>query len=265
MAHMVLLQVVNKTAACPASAWLFASWLMLVHGTCVHADSPGEIDRLVSRWVALEQQRTALQRNWRERQRAAELQLTLLQQETSTLTRFLDSEERDLGDVDARRSQVTAEQSEIESRQDRLEQDLPKWTGRLEAMRDRLPPPMRELWVQARVEVADSEAPLTQRLTALLKLLSDLADFDRRIALHRATMDIDGRRLQVEQVYLGLSHGWYLTADNASAGAGRATAEGWRWQHDALQAADREALRELIEASRSSAVAELISLPIKLR
>ena len=243
-----------------------------------------EIDQLVGRWVALEQQRMALQSNWRDRERAGELQLALLKQESATLSTFLDREERDLGDVDARRNEMTAEQSEFERRQSELAALLPAWAGRIEGMSHRLPPPLQSLWTESSERLAASAAAaagtagvasgaaapggagsVTEQLTELLKLLSDVADFGRRIALHRDTMEINGKTVQTEQVYLGLSQGWYLTADDALAGAGRSTPDGWVWEHGVLDETDRAELRRLIDASRSPTATELVTLPITLK
>jgi hypothetical protein len=42
------------------------------------------------------------------------------------------------------------------------------------------------------------------------------------------TLD-DGRDHVVKQVYLGVSHGWYVTADQRFAASGIAGGDGWTW------------------------------------
>ena len=39
----------------------------------------------------------------------------------------------------------------------------------------------------------------------------------------------DGQDHVAKQVYLGLSHGWYITADQSFAAAGKPGPDGWLW------------------------------------
>ena len=61
----------------------------------------------------------------------------------------------------------------------------------------------------------------SEKLQLVLNLLSQLDDFQQKVTLHETVMTLaDGQEYLVKQVFLGLSHGWYVTADRGHAAAG---------------------------------------------
>jgi hypothetical protein len=70
----------------------------------------------------------------------------------------------------------------------------------------------------------------------------------------------DGRDYIVQQVYLGLSHGWYVTADGRFAASGMASPEGWQWT--ALD--DGGQIAAIVGILERRFDAELVSVPLSL-
>ena len=101
-------------------------------------------------------------------------------------------------------------------------------------------------------------------------------EFDQRVAINKATIELpvagqeSTRSVRVTQVYLGLTQGWYLSEDASEYGYGRATALGWKWwsnqeaESELGQELDSKEIKTLISIMENPALAELVSLPVKL-
>lgn len=231
---------------------------------CVPAVAPGagigaEVDALVGRWSAIERQRSELDADWRERRVAGERQQALLEREKADLERLIEQRAAVEDDVSARRGELLAEQESLEADAAVLTAALPPVVKRLEALLPRLPPPLRAL-CQAELDNAAAAADTSGELRSVLALLDALAEFDQRIALHETQMPIGVATVEVQQVFIGLSHGYYVSRGDTLAGVGHSTPEGWRWGDPA--GASPAAVRRLVDAQRSRGRLELLALPV---
>lgn len=224
-----------------------------------------EADALVRRWVTLEQQRSALKDEASRREARAEAQLRLLEREEEELRRFIARAQEEDAGQDARRSELLAEQRALEAVARTLEERLPALLQRARDLRDRLPPPLAATWEKELAAVAEDDAPVNERLTALLAVLDQARAFADRIAVHQGVLEVDGAPLEVEQVYLGPARGWYVSADRRRVAAGRATPSGWRWERPDDPTGLAADVVELLEANRRAAALELVEIPVDLR
>ena len=243
--------------------------LTFLTGILPAAASAEETDRetaeaLVSRWLAVEQQRSAIRSNWAERQSLGRSQLSLLEKEEATLRRFLTEANSAEAESDARRAELLAEQSRLEEESAALEEALPFLSDRMETLQRRLPPPLALLWEDSMPDLLDTDAGNSQRLAALLKILRQSVDWQQRIPVHRTLMAIQGREVLVDQVYLGLAHGWYVSLDGALAGRGYATRDEWVWEEpvDTGSTLGGDLLR-LIEKNKAPD-GRLVALPMSI-
>ncbi len=62
------------------------------------------------------------------------------------------------------------------------------------------------------------------------------------------------------QVYLGLSHGWYVTADQRFAGVGMASADGWQW----TPPPDAAPIAKIVHILEQRVTPELVSIAFEL-
>jgi hypothetical protein len=118
-----------------------------------------------------------------------------------------------------------------------------------------------DAWEQDLPRLDDVLLTASEKLQVVLELLGELDDFQQKITVHETVMTLgDGQEYLVKQVYLGLSHGWYVTADQQYAAAGSATIDGWQWT----------AVDEGSAISRIAAILErrenpvLVSIPVQL-
>ncbi|MBV1910646.1 MAG: DUF3450 domain-containing protein [Kangiellaceae bacterium] len=110
----------------------------------------------------------------------------------------------------------------------------------------------------------------SEKLDKLLSLLNKINQFEQRVALHQTTMQLTGSKnqgetieVQVDQVYLGTSQGWYISKDGRFWGAGNSGKQGWQWRHQDTDV-DVSELRQTVKMLTDPASATLVSLPINI-
>lgn len=238
--------------------------LLLLFGSCAalaQDDPAGEIETLSLQWTSLERQRNLLESNWRDEQPVLEQQLALLEREREALSDFLEQTETAQDNVEERRLEILGQQSVLEQRQASLEQELEATVIQVQNLYRQLPPPMLSAWEERLPELQAEFLTTSERLQVLLEMLGDLDDFDRRLSLHEEVMTLqDGQEHLVSQVYLGLSHGWYVSANGLYAGAGHPGVNEWRWQ----SSNEPETISRVIAILERRRNAEFVALSIEL-
>lgn len=225
-------------------------------------DDPVEdIHQLTLQWTGLEHQKDILRKNWRGDKPVLEQQLSLLEREIQELNRFLKESAQDQDEVEQRRLELLEQQTRLEQEQAALERSLRQAIIRLKALHVQLPPPLVKGWEE---ELPHLEEPLltgSEKLQLVLNLLSQLDDFQQKVTLNETVMTLaDGQEYLVKQVFLGLSHGWYVTADQNHAAAGIVDPDGWQW----TPVTYGERIARIIAILERRMNPELITIPLQL-
>lgn len=193
-------------------------------------DPVQEVDALTQQWTSLEHQKDELRAEWRTQQPVLAQQLALLEREITELNTLLEATAQQQGEVEQRRLEMLEEQTQLEAESAALETSLMQASLDLHSLQRALPPPLAEAWPEELARLDNPLETVTPRFQKLLELLRQLDDFDAKVTLNEVVMTLDdGREHVVKQVYLGLSHGWYVTADERFAAAGLAGPDGWVW------------------------------------
>lgn len=194
------------------------------------SDPIQQIDALTQQWTSLEHQKDELRAEWRGQKPILEQQLRLIEREIAELTTLLEATARQQNEVEQRRLEMLEEQTRLEEESAALDASVAQASLALHALQRDLPPPLAETWADELARLDNPVATATERFQKLLELLGRLDDFDAKVTLNEVVMTLgDGREHVVKQVYLGLSHGWYVTADQSFAAAGAPGPDGWVW------------------------------------
>jgi len=239
------------------------------------AESTNKSTQLMDDWLNLEIQKGQLQSSWNQREQDLEQRLSLLDIELRRLNEVAAQRVEAASDVDQKRSELLQKQEALEQDQSLMAEQLKKTHLRIKNLMPRLPPPLQSEW-QAQIDLAGEEsASNSEKLERLLTLFKMAEEFDGRVALHRGELNLDASSnkeivVQVNQIYLGLSQGWYISDDGKLYGYGRATPQGWQWWHGA--AADAELGKTLHAAQinqvyrilQNPTTADFVALPVKI-
>ena len=193
-------------------------------------DPVRDIDALTQQWTSLEHQKDVLRADWRTQKPVLEQQLRLIERETSELTSLLETTAAQRDEVEQRRLELLTEQTELEEESAALDASLAQASVVLHSLQHDLPPQLSAAWVDELARLDNNVETSTERFRKLIELLGQLEDFEAKITLNEVVMTLgDGQEHVVKQVYLGLSHGWYVTADESFAAAGKPGPDGWLW------------------------------------
>ena len=236
--------------------------ILLIPAVSFSADDPvDDISQLTRQWTDLEHQKDLLRTNWRRDNPVLEQQLSLLEREARKLSEFLEESSREQDEVEQRRLELLEKQTRLEQEQAALERSLRQASIRLKALHAQLPPPLLEGWKEELPRLEDPLSTSSEKLHLALNLLGQLDDFQQKITLNETVMTLgDGKEYLVKQVFLGLSHGWYVTADKSQAAAGMADPDGWQW----TPVTDGERISHIIAILERRMNPELITIPIQL-
>jgi len=232
------------------------------------------VDELMQKWIQLEAQQGKLQMEWGERKSELERRKQLLNAEKSALNEVLSQTQSATSDVDQRRNDLLANQQKLEQEQELLTEQINKTILAIQSFYYRLPPPLADE-VNSKMKLIDANLAQSEKLERLLSIFKLIDEFNKRIAIHRATIDlpagdVPARSIRVTQLYLGLSQGWYLSEDASEYGYGRATQLGWKWwskkeaQEELGQELKPQEIKKMITVIENPTLADLVSLPIKL-
>lgn len=224
-------------------------------------DQVQEIDALTLQWTRLEHQKDVLLANWRSGKPVLEQQLSLLERETRELTELVEASAHEQDEVEQKRLELLDEQTRLEQEQAALERSLVQAALELGSLRPQLPPPLFEAWATELPRLDEPLLTATEKLQLVVELLGQLDDFEQKVTLNEAVMTLDdGREHLVKQVYLGLSHGWYVTEDRRFAAAGVAGPDGWRW----TAMSDAGAVADIVGILERRLQPALVSIPLRL-
>lgn len=249
--------------------------LTLLSHNSLAADEPDELNELMSNWISLESQKGKLQTQWNARSQQLEQKIALFETERESLQIVIDNSQKTGGDVDEHRLSLLQKQQTLESEQALVNSKIQSATNAIRTLVLRLPPPIQDQWQEKMSLLDQADVSDSEKLERLLSLFKMAEDFDKRIALHRTTMELQAadkrtEKVLVTQIYMGISHGWYVSDDGSAYGYGKANALGWTWWHGAdaskelgheLEAKDILKVRAALENPTN---ASYFPLPLKL-
>jgi hypothetical protein len=240
------------------------------------ADTGNSSEKLMDDWLNLEIQKGQLQSSWSQREQDLDQHLALLEIESERLKEVLTRRTEISDDVDERRSALLQQQEQLEQEQSDLKTQLEiAWRG-VKALHPRLPPPLHSEWQTQLDKIIPDALNNSEMLERLLALFKMLEEFDERIALHRGVIqspvagNTDGAVMLVNQIYLGVSQGWYVSDDGETYGYGRATPLGWKWWHgveseqELGESLNPETIAQVRRILENPTIADFVALPVKI-
>ncbi|MEP4889117.1 MAG: DUF3450 family protein [Aliiglaciecola sp.] len=236
------------------TCWLFC---------CTASASPSDLDKLTQQWVQLEQQISTIKANWQERKPLLKQQLQLLKAQSHTLNTLLAEDLEDTDEIDKQRLALLKQQTELEQTQAGVSIQLANVKQHLLRIYPQLPPPLKQQW-ETELVLLTSLTDNNERLEKQLFLLDSMQKYNNRIVTYQTSMTFDNQvEVQVEQVYLGTSKGWYVSQDGQFWGSGYSSPRGWQWQHQGTDLSP-SILLDFVKAIENVNQAQLIRLPLTI-
>lgn len=229
-----------------------------------------DYDILINTWVDIENQKNRLNSEWYRKKDSMENYLSLLDEEAAALKRIVDQNSGLMGEVEAERLDLVQQKNEMEKFQSVLERKIQQSISSIKDLASQLPPPLKSEWNTKIGEVDIESASNSEKLDLIVGLLKKMDHFESRVVLHQASMEIESLDVQVKQVYMGVSQGWYSSEDGAFYGYGKPTPEGWKWWHmehastELNQQLNPKQILAVIHILENNSEAELVTLPVSV-
>lgn len=243
----------------------------------VASGDPGNsTEKLMDDWLNLEIQKGQLESSWAEREQELEQRLSLMDVELRRLREIASQRVQASNDVDQRREELLQKQDLLEQEQDELTKKLDLAGRQANNLFRRLPPPLQMQWAPQLEKIAGDSIGNSEKLEGLLALFKMADEFDRRIALHKGELELVDPNMEreqviiVNQIYIGLSQGWYVSDDGSIYGYGRSTPAGWKWWAGDAATDELGVVLEPSDIIKTYAIlqnpttAEFVSLPVKI-
>lgn len=221
---------------------------------------PAVIQEKIREWVRVKKQISTERAGWEaDKQSLADLN-ELRTREIVSLQEIIDATGTRLTDAEKQRVELLAEEEALRGGRELLEARIARAEERLRGLIPRFPPPLLEEVGDAiaRIESADAEVPLQDRYRDLLSVMGEVGHFDSSITVASELREIDGKRVEIDVLYLGMARAWYVDREGRHAGYGLPTEEGWRWTEEASVAAE---VRQTIAIRQKTAAPAVVSLP----
>ena len=220
----------------------------------------------IKRWIEARKTIQRTERDWKIEKATIDQSISLLEREIG----LLDSE---VSKLEAGATEGASRRRELSERQAALKKTAEAVSARLKELEERLlklasvfPRPLAEKTkplIRRLKGAGDGEGPsLGQRLQAMLGILNEIDKFNGTLTLTGELRTINGKQVQVDTLYLGLSQAYYVDRTGTRAGVGAPSTDGWEWTERNELA---HAMTHVLLVYRSEHPAEFITLPVTLK
>jgi hypothetical protein len=222
------------------------------------------IKGLTGEWVEVEKLRSLEQAKARQQlDHLKQLQDVLSQQLGEWKTKVADMENNMTRADNERHKWIEKKESMEQQRQIALDY-LRKIEQQCQGLIPMIPSPLaEELELPLRQLQLDKTEQWLVRYQGCLAVIKGMNAFHRRYTLANQNINLNGNKLAVRTLYLGLTKAYFINLDSSRAGFGVPTMEGWLWQ-------ERNDLKSNIELAlemggQSSTRLRLVDLPVELK
>lgn len=215
-----------------------------------------ELREVIAEWVETERLVTEEKTGWEEKKASMAQLLDLYREELTLLDQELAEAGKSASAFDADQQKMERETSALRAARETMVSALREARSGLLSLTTRFPPPLSAEVAEevATLEGWDPSEELRPALQALLTILDRANSFARTVTRSREVHD----DREVEVIYCGLSHGYYVSA-GSEAGLVVLGPTGWQWAaRPELHGEIAEVLRQLDEQSPP----DLVPLPV---
>lgn len=231
---------------------------------CVAMPSWGQatanLDELTAQWLALDKSTQKLKSDWQLEKQQLKLRIGLLTQENSQLSAQIKQDQHNQDEVSQQRQALLSAQTDIEQVVDAYRLAFPSMLSRIQQLLAGLPPYL-EHQLADDLNKLNEKSELTAQYQGIANIAKQVAKAENLIVVKQGMITLNGTPLLTEQLYLGHRHAWFITQDNATAGIGYPSVDGWQWQP---VDAEHDSIRQAIISAKNQVPGELLHLPVNL-
>ena len=229
--------------------------------------SAATLQDLVRQWSAIRREiaaenreREAKKAQWQREISLLEAEKAALREELSRWGDFPESAAAERLDLASRKERAATTLQALVPVVRRAEANILKWCGRI-------PPSLAENTEKAFGRIPDASRPpdtmsVSRRLQVVVALYAQIEAMQHSVHVTRELLPLgDGARRECEVIYLGLTRGFAVTADERWAGIGEPGPDGWVWN---ARPGIASSVRRAIRVFQRQGPAEMVPLPLSV-
>lgn len=222
---------------------------------------PEAVQSTLEEWVETMRILSAEEADWKTEQQSLAALNEVRQRETAELAEFARAAGERVDEIAAKRAKFETDEAELKKFRREVDTRVTAMEIRLRPLISGFPPPLRSKVEESvvRIEEADVEAPLQNRVRDVLLVLQAFLDFQSEIHVEGDLREIEGQQRQVDVIYLGMARGFYVDKTNRFAGVGSPGPDGWTWTENNRLAAE---VRSAIAVRMRESAPSLVELPL---
>lgn len=238
------------------------AFILLYQGNALANETVLTYQSLVKDWLALEQQSSALKKNWRQTKPILQQRVKLLIAEKNVLSKQLTKQSSQKSTVESKREQLISQQNEAETEQQKIVLWLDNQWQKIQDTSTQVAPPLLKSW-QQQMNTYSEDLPSSEKLALVLALWKKKKQFNQKITQVQSVVTTkEGKEILVEQLYIGSGLGWYVSADGSEYGLGEAKPSGWQWNKPDTDISQQ--VKQSIAMYRLQKEADFISYPLNI-
>ncbi|MBI1387198.1 MAG: DUF3450 family protein [bacterium] len=191
----------------------------------------------------------------------------LIQREIDSLREKIGDAKKSIEETDKKKGELIEQNDKLKQASSSLESTLVSLEDRTKDLLKRLPAPIRERVKPLSQRLPDGseekKASIAERFQNVVGILNEVDKFNLDITVNSEVRDVeDGGSVEVTALYIGVSQGYYVSANGKYAGVGASSDDGWAWKpsNDAAPA-----IADAIAILKNEKVASFVQLPIEIK
>ncbi len=225
------------------------------------AATPAVAREKVAKWVETRKLISEETAKWEaEKQMLSDL-ADLRLREANQMNEVIDLAKERVADIERLTNELTAEEKSRQRWRASFEKRISALEAALIPQVDLLPPPVSDKVFESITRLKDQsdQSDLQSRFRDVLAILNEAIEFNHQLHFSPEIRNIEGKDIEVDVLYLGLTQAWYVDRTGQKAGMGRATKEGWTWFPDPSIA---KQVRQAVDIHTKKEAPAFVRLPL---
>ncbi|MDF1813625.1 MAG: DUF3450 family protein [Verrucomicrobiales bacterium] len=224
-------------------------------------DGPAVAREKVVQWISTKKTIAEESAKWQEEKAMLVDLIELREREAGQMDEIINEAKERVSDIENKTSSLKKEETDRKAWRSQFARRVSALEDELKAKLPYLPPPVKSKMFDAveRLESSGDEDDLQARFRDILALLNECISFNSQITSLPEIHEIDGNKVEVDVIYLGMKQAWYVDRTNKYAAIGVPTKDGWVWRADSSMAGK---VRRAIDVHSKKEPPAFVELPI---
>jgi len=259
-----------------AGRWPAVGGLVLIAVLCasasvsISADESGErlanARTVLEQWVETQRLISKERQEWKVDRVVLQDQIDLTEDQIANLREKIDEARGNIAEMDEKKIDLAQENERLKRAASAMAGMVATLEARTKELLARLPDPITErvkpLSQGIPKDPDNTKLSLGQRFEKIVGILNEVNKFNLEMTVTSEMRDLGGgETAEVTVLYVGIGHGYYVSADGEIAGVGSATPEGWMWAE--ANGAAKE-IAKAIAILKNQETAQFVQLPVKV-